>query len=498
MNPIVRTRAGAVRGLRGAHGAAFLGLPYAAPPFGERRFLPPRPVAPWTGVREAVEHGPTAPKAPYAAPFDRLIPENFIAGEDCLNLNVWTPEPGAGPRLPVMVWLHGGAFANGSNSVAGYDGSRFARDGVVCVGVNYRLGADGFLHLGGEDRANLGLLDQIAALEWVRDNIADFGGDPGNVTVFGESAGAMGIGALLAMPAAEGLFHRAALQSGAAQHTLSTDSARLVGRRLAEVLGVPADRTALAGVPVERLVEAGQRLRAEISADPDPARWGEAARNIMPFESVVDGRTLPRPPLEAIADGSAAGIDLLVGSNAEEFRFFLVPPGLIDAVTEPLLRARAAGYGLDPDTALAVYAKSRPEASYGDLLAAVGTDWFYRVPAIRLAEAHARTRQGATFVYEFAWRPPTFGGRLGACHASEIAFVFDNLDDPGFTPLLGEAPPQPVADAMHSAWVSFAATGDPGWPAYDPGRRATMRFDLASEVLDDPRPEERTVWEGLR
>lgn len=497
MHPVVHTRQGAVRGLRDEDGiAAFLGVPYAASPFGARRFLPPRAVEPWTGVRDALEHGATAPKAPYTPPFDALIPEVFVPGEDCLNLNLWTPDPAG--RLPVMVWLHGGAFANGSNSVPGYDGSRFARDGVVCVGVNYRLGADGFLHLGGDDSANLGLLDQIAALEWVRDNIAAFGGDPDRITVFGESAGAMAIGALLTMPAAKGLFHRAVLQSGAAHHILSPHSAQLIGSHLAELLGVPATRTDLAAVPVDLLVQAQQRLRAEISARPDPGLWGEATRNLMPFEPVVDGRTLPRPPHEAIVDGGASGIDVLVGSNAEEFRLFLVPGGLIDAVTEPLLRQSAAAYGLDPDQALAVYREGRPDAGPGELLAAVATDWFYRVPALRLAEAQARHRPGSAYVYEFAWRPPTFDGRIGACHACELPFVFDNLHDPGFAPLLGPRPPQQLADAVHAAWVSFATTGDPGWPAYDTARRATMCFDLRSEVLDDPRPRERALWEGRR
>jgi para-nitrobenzyl esterase len=447
-------------------------------------------------VRDAFDYGPTAPKAPYAAPYDRLIPEVDVPGEDCLNLNVWTPDPAG--LLPVMVWVHGGAFANGSGAVSGYDGGRFARDGVVCVTVNYRLGADGFLCLGAEDAANLGLLDQIAALEWVRDNIRAFGGDPDRVTVFGESAGAMSIGTLLAMPSARGLFHRAVLQSGAAHHTLGPATARLIGHRLAGLLGVAATREAIGVVPLDRLVRAQQQLRTDISADPDPARWGEAAPNLMPFEPVVDGVTLPRPPIDAVTDGAARDIDLLVGSNSDEFRLFLVPNGVIDLVGEPQLERAAAGYGIDPPTAIRTYREQRPDTTPGELLAAIATDWFYRIPAVRLAEAQLPHRPGGAFLYEFAWQSPTFDGALGACHAAELPFVFDNLDDKSFTPLIGSTPPQEVADAMHGAWVSFAATGNPGWPAYTTGTRTTMRFDTVSATEDDPRPGERSVWNGRR
>ncbi|MEU8620452.1 carboxylesterase/lipase family protein [Streptomyces sp. NPDC048623] len=495
MRSVVTTRHGSLRGTAEGGITAFKGIPYAAPPFGPDRFRLPRPATPWDGVRDARAYGPTVPKAPYAPPFDRLIPEVDIPGEDCLNLNVWTP--GLGGSLPVMVWLHGGAFSNGSGSVPGYDGSRFARDGVVCVTVNYRLGADGFLHVSDDTPANLGLLDQIAALAWVRDNITAFGGDPGNVTVFGESAGAMSIGTLLAMPSAAGLFQRAILQSGAAHHALSPASARLVGRHLADLLGVEATAKAIATVPQGRLTEAQQQLRTAISADPDPARWGEAALNLMPFEPVVDGELLPAPPIERIAAGAGAGIDLLVGTNSDEFRLFLVPTGVIGHVNEPMLHATAARYGLDADAAVAVYRAARPDASPGDLLAAIATDWFYRIPAIRLAEA--RTGQpGTTHLYEFAWQPPTFDGHLGACHATELPFVFDNLHDEAFTPLLGPEPPQQLADAMHAAWVSFATTGDPGWPAYDLQQRPTMRFDIVPEILTDPRAGERALWEGMR
>ncbi|MEV6113838.1 carboxylesterase/lipase family protein [Streptomyces sp. NPDC052109] len=497
MRPVIVTRHGAVRGTTGPDGIArFKNIPYAAAPAGPLRFAPPRPPTPWNGTRDADAYGPTAPKAPYAAPMDRLIPEVDIPGEDFLNLNVWTPDPAA--RLPVMVWVHGGAFSNGSGSVPGYDGTAFARDGVVLVTLNYRLGAHGFLHLGPEDTApaNLGLLDQIAALEWVRDNIASFGGDPGRVTVFGQSAGAMSIGALLAMPVAKGLFHRAVLQSGAAHHVLSPDSAARVGARLAAVLGVPPTRTDLAAVPLERLLAAQQLLRAEISARPDPALWGEAALNLMPFEPVVDRATLPRVPIEAIADGTAADVDVLVGCTRDEFRLFTVPTGLAPLVTDDLLESRAAAYGLPP-LGVRAYRAAFPGAAPGDLFAEIATDWFYRLPALRLAEA--RSRQGAhAFVYEFVWPSPAHGGGLGACHAAEVPFVFDHVADPGFAPLLGDAPPQRLADSMHAAWVAFATTGDPGWPAYREPDRTVRRFGAPPTLAHAPREHLRALWEGVR
>src|SRR5260370_1551669 len=238
----VRTQEGVMRGRSVEEVATFKGIPYAAAPFGANRFQPPRPVERWDGVREALSYGPTVPKPPYFPPFDVLIPEPAIPGEDCLNLNIWTPDVGRA-GLPVMVWIHGGAFSNGSGAVPVYDGSAFARDGVVCVTINYRLGADGFLFLG-DGIANVGLLDQVAALAWVRDNIASFGGDPARVTIAGESAGAMSVITLMSMPLAAGLFRRAIAQSGAGQHVLTEGTAATVGGYLAELLTVPAERTA--------------------------------------------------------------------------------------------------------------------------------------------------------------------------------------------------------------------------------------------------------------
>ncbi len=494
MNAIVKTRYGAVRGNVADGVSTFRGIPYAAPPFGANRLRPPQPAAPWSGARDALTYGSKAPQLPYPPPVDVLLPELAVPGEDCLNLNIWSCDLGS-TRQPVMVWIPGGAFEAGTGAAHWYDGSRFARDGIVCVTINYRVGADGFLYLG-DGNANLGLLDQVAALEWVQENIAAFGGDPGNVTIFGESAGGMSVGTLLSVPRAEGFFRRAIAQSGAAHHAISADTAQRVGRRLAETLGVEATREAITAVPLDRLLQAQAELKADLAAHPDPRRWGEVAVSMMPWQPVVDGDVIPARPIDRIVAGAGAGIDLMVGTNTDEWRLFLVVTGAIEHVTAEALAGAVAAYGLPVETTLAAYRAAHPGASPGDLLAAIQSDWWCRIPAIRLADAHAKSAS-ATYMYEFAWRSPQFDGLLGACHALEIAFVFDTLGN-GTEPLLGDDPPQQLADAMHAAWVAFATSGDCGWPKYDLSRRATMRFDIASEIVDDPRSGERALWERVR
>ena len=490
---VVTTPRGRVRGQVIDGVAVFKGIPYAALPFGANRFRPPTPPAPWEGIRDAFGYGPACPQTPYPAPFHQLLGDQGVDGLDCLNLNVWTPDPGAA-GLPVMVWIHGGAFLRGSGAVPAYDGRRFARDGVVCVSVNYRLGADGFLLLR-DGPANLGMLDQVAALAWVRDSIRAFGGDPGRVTVFGESAGAFSVATLIAMPGADGLFQQAIAQSGAGHHVVSIETARTVAGLLAERLGVAPTLDAMAAVPLPRFVQEQAELAMEMARRPDPGRFGEAASNGMLFEPVVDGTVIPARPIDRIAQGAGRGLRLLAGTTTEEWRFFTVPTGAIDLVTDDRLRLAAQRHGLEPES-LAAYRASRPGATPGELLSALVTDWFFRIPAIRLAEAHRRNG-GDAYLYEFAWRSSLFHGRLGACHAIEIPFVFDNLDRP--MALLGDGAPQALADVVHRAWVGFASGGDPGWPRYDPPRRPVMRFDETGAVaVLDPGAAERRIWEGVR
>jgi len=426
-----------------------------------------------------------------------LLPELAVAGEDCLNLNIWSPDLGSA-RQPVMVWIAGGEFEHGTGAAPWYDGSRFARDGIVCVTINYRVGADGFLYLG-DGNANRGLLDQVAALNWVQENIAAFGGDPGNVTVFGESAGAMSIGMLLSMPRAEGLFRRAILQSGAAHPVMSAATAQRVGHDLARKLGVEATREAIAKVPLDRMLQAQAELNADLAAHRDPQRWGEeVAVAMMLWQPVIDGEVIAARPINRIVAGASADIDVIVGTNTDEWKSFLVPNGVIEHIPDEVLAGAVAAYGLPIEPTLAAYRAAHPNAGAGDLLAAIQSDWYIRMPAIRLADAHAKNaKTSATYMYEFAWRSAQFNGLLGACHGLEIPFVFDTLGNE--TELLwGTHAPHQLADTMHAAWVAFATNGDCNWPKYDLSRRTTMRFDTTSEVVDNPRSAERVLWEGVR
>lgn len=490
MEAIVGTVGGKLRGRVEDGVASFLGIPYAAPPFGAARFAPPQPVPPWDGVRDALAFGPTAPKPGYSKPFNELLPEPAIAGEDCLNLNVWTPDPG-GSGLPVMVWIHGGAFRNGSGAVPVYDGSRFARDGVVCVTLNYRLGVEGFAHLPGAPD-NRGLLDQIAALRWVQENIAAFGGDPSRVTIFGESAGGMSVSTLLSLDLGrtQGLFHRAIAQSGAGAIAQHPDDAMLVTRELAARLGVEPTAAGLAAVEPEAVVPAQAAVAAEVAALPDPGRWGRTtAASGMSFMPVLDGELLTRRPEDLVAAGAGSEVDLLTGYTSEEFRFFFVPVGLSQAVTPEINAAIMAGMGFDPGIQPA-YQRIRPDATPGDLLCAIITDGFFRLPANRLAEAHFGSGS-RTYMYEFAWRTPVRD--LGACHALELGFVFDAIS--AGVSLAGPSAPQSLATEMHKAWLDFAVHGDPGWPRFDPETRPVKVFDgETNPVMNDPGSEERRLW----
>lgn len=491
----VETSSGRVRGTVEQGVARYLGLPYAAPLDGAGWLLPASPPAPWAGERDASAFGPTVPKPGYQGPVAEILTaEPDFPGAECLNLNVWAPE--GAERLPVFVWIHGGAFRNGSGRSGYYDGAAFARDGVVCVTINYRLGALGFLDTG-DAHTNLGLRDQIMALQWVRENIAAFGGDPSRVTVAGESAGAMSVGSLLGSPLAQGLFAQAVLQSGAGHHALSRETAQKVTRALAERLGIEPVREAFAAVPPAALIDATTALDAEIQANPDPSVWGELTRNVMVFEPVIDGDVLPEPPIDAIGGGAGADVRVLVGANADEARFFVVPGGLIDLLPEEALAPTAAKYGLpDPAAAVAAYRAAEPGASPGDLFCRIMADWFFGIPAVRIAEAREHA-PATTHFYRFDEPSTALGGRLGACHAVELAFAFDNLHADGVTNLTGPAPSQAVADETHGAWVRFARGEDPGWAPYLPARTVRV-FGGEGGTVVDPAPELRALWDGVR
>lgn len=468
----------------------FLGVPYAADAVGPARFEAPRPAPQWDGVRDATRHGPTPLQAPYAAPIDRLLPSAVQDGPDYLNVSVWTPAP-LTSGLPVMVWLPGGAFVRGANSIDVYDGSAFARDGVVVVGVNYRLGVSGFPVLP-DAPTNLGIRDQLLALEWVQDNIAAFGGDPGNVTLFGESAGGMSVATLIASPPARGLFSRAVIQSGSGSAVGEPDDLRRVTEAVAARLGVPATAAALSGVDPDALRAAQTQVGLELSTAPDPQRWGAttigAGLGIMAFFPCIDGDVVPGLPVEGIAAGAA--VPLLTGTTTEEFRLFTVPTGVAASITAETLPLLAARHGWPPGL-VDCYSANRPGAAPGDVATAILTDSAFRVPTVRLAESTHGAGSPA-HVYEFAWR--TDHDDLGACHALELAFVFDTLQARGCGPMTGPHAPQALATRMHAAWVAFAHDGDPGWPAYTPEERSVMTFDAESHVVTAPRQDELTSW----
>ncbi|WP_405963003.1 carboxylesterase family protein [Streptomyces sp. NBC_00723] len=494
-DPVVTTPYGAVRGRYENGIAAFRGIPYAAPPFGARRFRPPVPPEPWDGVRDAGVFGATPPKPPYSEAFAQYLSDPVVAGDDCLNLNVWTPEPDPAARLPVLVWLHGGALTRGSSAVPVYDGRNFARDGIVFVSINYRLGVEGY-GLFPDAPANPGLRDQLAALEWVHRSIRAFGGDPGRVTLAGQSAGAISTGALIAAPQSQGLFRRAILQSGPPE-AFERDKVRRMVRRMATRLKIPATAEAFGAVDRALLL----RTQAEVGRLSSPVLGGPA------FGIVVDGDLVPRDPLQALVDGDAApGVDLLLGWTRDEYRLWLVPGGLMERVDRlgPVALAGAMARCHCGHEVPRGYRVLHPEAGTAEIVGQMVTDNLLRGPLQRLAEA----RPGASFVYEFAW--PSLKPGLGACHALELGFVFDTGATAESAKLAGGGAPQELADAMHGAWTRFVATGDPGWEAWGPahpvrifGKADSGRYEkdgMAQEVdgmsytAYGPRDRELALW----
>ncbi|MDJ0852499.1 MAG: carboxylesterase/lipase family protein [Myxococcota bacterium] len=506
-----RTRAGLVEGISIPEVEVFRGIPFARPPVGKLRFRPPQPVEPWSGRREAKQFGPSAPQWGQLPAFARRLIAAGPGGlsQDCLYLNVWTPACDRA-RRPVMVWIHGGAFTMGSGSTPLYAGTHFAKRGdVVVVTLNYRLGAFGFLNLrslsGRSDApANLGLLDQIAALEWVRDNIEAFGGDPGNVTIFGESAGGMSVGTLLGVPRAEGLFHRAICQSGAAHNVTPPEYAAIVAERFIRELGTRADdMDALQGAPV------GAIMRAQSAAS---LFFGV---NTMPWQPSVDGDLLPRAAIESIRLGLNPEVPVLVGTNRDEWKLFtfgnlamrrLSEEGLARQVESAL---SGTGVAARPvvQRALEVYGPEgsrRGRQSPSERWSSFMSDRIFHHPAAQLASE--RSRLGApTWAYLFTYVPPLLRGQLGACHGLEIPFVFGTLRQRVLGLTLGALPSaRTVSERMQDAWLAFARRGDPShadlpdWPRYSLPERATMVLDSRCAAESSRFEDARRFWESIQ
>ncbi len=491
--PVVRTAAGAVRGRHERGLSVFRGIPFAEPPVGEARFAAPRPPRAWDGVREAYAFGPPPPQEPgfLQGRTGPAVP----TGDDWLTVNVWTPEPGPAARRPVMVWIYGGAYRLGHGGSPGYDASRLAHDGdLVVVTFNYRVGMEGFAHIEGAP-ANRGLLDQVAALEWVRDNITAFGGDPGQVTVFGESAGAGSVAALLAMDRAAGLFHRAIAQSVPGTY-FSDALARDIGTALAAEAGLRPTVAELSAVDPAKLTAVGQSLGARMIQYAD--RWGQAAPTATPYAPVVDGDVLPATPWQALAAGAARDVDLLTGHNRDEFRLFLALAGRLGRITEEQATAALRRYAPGPDGEQA-YRAAFPGASASDLCERVQTDWLFAMPTLRLAEAQT-AGGGRAHLYELTWPAPGENGALGACHGLDIPLLFGTFEaDLGLLLFAGAEPTDEarrLSAEFRAAWTAFARTGDPGWPAYDTGTRPVRVLDAEPTVAPYPEEVSRRLWDG--
>jgi para-nitrobenzyl esterase len=511
MQPVVEIELGRLRGVERGGIRIFRGIPFAAPLAG-RRLRPPEPPEPWGGVRDATQPGPGAPQPrPIAlpGPFRRLM-GGAQQSEDCLTLNVWTPGTDGG-RRPVLVWIHGGAFVMGSGTSPIYSGRRLARRGdAVVVTINYRLGALGFAHLGllglpgAEEAVNLGLQDQIAALRFVHEHIAAFGGDPGNVTIFGESAGGMSVGTLLGAPSARPLFQRAIAQSGAAHNVSSPERAARAADAFLRELGAEGAGALrrVAEAPLEAILEAQARATMALGI----------AHGTLPFQPAVDGRVIPRQPLEAVADGEAAGIPLLLGTNRDEWKLFTLFDRRTREMDGAALRRRLERIlpGKDEsgvafaERALEAYRSARAGRGGASPLAiweAVQSDRIFRYPAARLAELQAR-HQPHTFAYLFEWRPRLAPRRVGACHALEIPFVFGTLQHPFLRALIGGAgAPLALSRAMRDAWIAFARSGEPkapgldDWRPYEARERHTMLLGRRCETVRAPLEDERRFWE---
>jgi len=492
--PIVETTAGKLRGASAGGVHNFKAIPYAASTEGAGRFMPPVAVTPWAGVRNAVRFGNSAPQVPAEPePLSSWYGTIEPISEDCLSLNVFTPGLD-GAKRPVMVWIHGGAWSNCAGSAPGFDCSNLASRGdVVVVTVNHRLNLFGYIQLDDRDErfadaGNAGVLDLVAALRWVRDNAAAFGGDPGNVTIFGQSGGGAKVSALFAMPAARGLFHRAIAQScsGSLRLCGQEEAARLA-HGLAQQLGIGATGAALQAVPTQQMVAALQAMPRA-------------------FRPVLDGRNFSQNPFDPAAPAISSDVPLMVGNAATEATLYMAADPKNFALDIAEVRRRVGRFlQIDieiTDRIIDAYRAAAPGSSPSDLLAAIATDYSYRRNTTREAALQATTGRAPVYAYVFNWRTPVMGGVLRSPHTAEVPFVFGTTA--AAAPLVGTGPDiASLTGTIMASWVAFARTGNPNnpalpsWPRYDAGERSTMLLEAESKVASNPGGEARAVMDGL-
>jgi para-nitrobenzyl esterase len=512
---VVETTAGKVGGYIRNGIYTYKGIPYASSVAGAARFQPPAKPQPWAGVRSSRQYGPTCPqvaRAGWANDEEAWLFswDDGQPGEDCLRINVWTPGVNDNRKRPVMVWLHGGGFQAGSGQeLPSYDGEKLSRRGdVVVVSVNHRLGVLGYLNLaeiGGAkyaSAANVGMLDLVAALEWVRDNIGNFGGDAGNVTIFGQSGGGGKVSTLLAMPAAKGLFHKAVVQSASGLRMASAENTSKLAAAVLAELGLNANHLdQLHTLPVQTLIAAGASALRKLApaGNPGTRAWQRRADRTG-WAPTVDGRILPQHPFDPAAPAISANVPLLIGSTLNEFTTGINNPN-VDALTEAELEQRVkAMYGERAPAVIAAYRRANPKARPFDLLSFISTV-STRQSTVTQAELKAAQGAAPAYVYLFTWQTPVLDGRPRAFHCAELAFVFDNIDR--CVNMTGGGPEaRQLAARMSEAWISFARKGDPNhaalpkWPAFTADKGATMIFDNRCEVKNDPDGEERRVITG--
>ena len=477
------TNAGLVRGSCVDGVSRFYSVPYAAPPVRENRFREPQPVKAWTGERDAQAPGLSAPYRKPDFPvidIEPLVGPGGECGEDYLTLNIWAPAEAQ--SRPVMVWIHGGAFVIGTKDASVSDGTEFARSGVVCVAINYRLGIDGFLPIDGAP-TNLGLRDMLFALRWVLENVAAFGGDPDNVTIFGESAGGMAVADLVTSPLAKGLFKRAIVQSGHGAMVRDIEISRRVVRKLAKLLKITPDVKGFASVSFDAAWNALLKLAKPFTRiDLRDAQGHEPVFGISRIIPVVGDDVLPVKPLEALKNGASSDIEVLIGTNAEEMNFYFVPTKVKNKIPGFMAKWMLRKSHPTPRQTLKAYGLGRKGKRAGEAFTDAMSDLVFRWAARRYAEEH----QGPTWMYEFEWRSPQCGGELGAAHGTELGFVFKTLDTvSGDDGILGHNPPQDLADRIHKIWVDFATDGTLPWPQFD---RETRQVHLlaADKTIREP------------